>query len=119
LPPLIFKSLIDNAIPNKDETLLVWLVLAAAALTLGQTAIGLVNRWLASLIGEGLIYDLRTRLYDHVQGMPLAFFTRTQTGSLLSRLSSDVLGAQQAVGTVATVFSDTLTLVVTLSLMFS
>ena len=119
LPPKVFQALIDKAIPRHDHRLLGLLVLAAATLTLGQTAIGILNRWLASLIGEGLIYDLRTRLYDHVQGMPLAFFTRTQTGSLLSRLSSDVLGAQQAVGTVATVFSDVFTLVVTLSFMWA
>jgi ATP-binding cassette subfamily B protein len=79
--------------------------------------IGLVNRWFSSRIGEGLIYDLRTALYEHVQRMPIAFFTRTQTGSLLSRLSNDVLGAQQAVGTMATVLSDIFTLVVTLGVM--
>jgi ATP-binding cassette subfamily B protein len=117
LPPLVFKALIDRAILRKNHSLLAWLVAAAAALAFGQTAIGLINRWLSSRIGEGLIYDLRTKLYEHVQGMPLAFFTRTQTGSLLSRLSNDVLGAQQAVGTVATVFSDLLTLVVTLGIM--
>src|SRR5437763_5352314 len=119
LPPLVFKALIDRAIPHHDHRLLYLLVAAAAGLTLSQTAIGLVNRWFSSRIGEGVIFDLRTALYEHVQGMPIAFFTRTQTGSLLSRLSSDVLGAQQAVGTVATVLGDVLTLVVTLSLMFS
>ena len=85
LPPLVFKALIDKAIPQKDHRLLTLLVAAAAALTLTQTAIGLINRWFASRIGEGLIYDLRTVLYEHVQRMPIAFFTRTQTGSLLSR----------------------------------
>jgi ATP-binding cassette subfamily B protein len=117
LPPLVFKALIDRAIIPRNHTLLGWLIVAAAALTIAQTVVGLVNRWLSSRIGEGLIYDLRTKLYEHVQGMPLAFFTRTQTGSLLSRLSNDVLGAQQAVGTVATVFSDVLTLLVTLAIM--
>ena len=67
------------------------------ALALTMTGISLVNRWLGSRIGEGLIYDLRTALYDHVQRMPIAFFTRTQTGSLMSRLTSDVLDAQNAV----------------------
>src|SRR3954468_18741766 len=118
LPPLIFKTLIDKAIPNHDHRLLTILVVLAAFLTLSQTAIGLVNRWFSSRIGEGLIYDLRTALYEHVQRMPIAFFTRTQTGSLLSRLSSDVLGAQQAIGTVATVLSDIFTLVLTLGVMF-
>src|SRR5437764_272494 len=117
LPPLIFKQLIDKAIPQKDHQLLILLVGAAAALTLTQTLIGLVNRWFSSRIGEGLIYDLRTELYDHVQRMPIAFFTRTQTGSLLSRLSNDVLGAQQAIGTVASVLSDVFTLIITLGVM--
>ena len=76
-----------------------------------------MNRWLGSTIGEGLIYDLRVALYDHVQRMPIAFFTRTQTGSLMSRLSNDVLGAQQTVGTAASATSDLFTLVFTLAAM--
>ncbi len=86
-------------------------------LALAGTAISLVNRWFASRIGEGLIYDLRTALYDHVQRMPIAFFTRTQTGSLMSRLTNDVLDAQNAVGTVASVLSDIFTLIATLTAM--
>ena len=70
------------------------------------------------MIGEGIIYDLRVQLYDHVQRMPVAFFTRTQTGSLMSRLTSDVLDAQNAVGTAASVVSDVMTLVATLVPMF-
>src|SRR5205823_14627797 len=111
------KQLIDRAIPRHDHALLYLLVGAAAALTLGQTAIGLVNRWLASRIGEGIIFDLRTALFEHVQRMPIAFFTRTQTGSLLSRLGNDVLGAQGAIGTIASVLSDIFTLIVTLGVM--
>src|SRR6202008_1981578 len=95
-------------------------VLAAAmvGLALATTALSLVNRWFASWIGEGIIYDLRVQLYDHVQRMPVAFFTRTQTGSLMSRLTNDVLDAQNAVGTAASVASDLLTLVATLVPMF-
>ena len=70
------------------------------------------------MIGEGIIYDLRVKLYTHVQRMPVAFFTRTQTGSLMSRLTSDVLDAQNAVSTAASVVSDILTLVATLIPMF-
>src|SRR3954469_24021830 len=117
LPPLVLKQLIDKAIPEKNHTLLYVLVAIAAALALTQTMIGLVNRWLSARIGEGLIFDLRVKLFEHVQRMPIAFFTRTQTGSLLSRLSNDVLGAQQAVGTIASVLSDVFTLVVTLGVM--
>ena len=82
-----------------------------------MTGLGLLNRWLGSRIGEGLIYDLRVALFGHVQRMPLAFFTHTQTGSLLSRLSNDVLGAQQAVGTLSTVTSDLFILATTLTAM--
>ena len=117
IPPLIFKQLIDRAIPQKNHTLLYVLVGVAAALALGQTIIGLINRWLSARIGEGLIFDMRVELFEHVQRMPIAFFTRTQTGSLLSRLSNDVLGAQQTVGTVASAISNVLTLAVTLGLM--
>jgi ATP-binding cassette, subfamily B, bacterial len=121
LPPLIFKALIDNALPpgHRDPGLVNHLFVAAVALAIGITGLNLVNRWLGSRIGEGLIYDLRVALYDHVQRMPIPFFTRTQTGSLTSRLSSDVLGAQQTVGTTARVTSDLFTLVFTLSAMFA
>ena len=88
---------------------------AWSALALGTTALSLLNRWFASVIGEGIIYDLRVALFDHVQRMPIAFFTRTQTGSLMSRLTNDVLDAQNAVGTVASVVSDVMTLVATLA----
>jgi ATP-binding cassette subfamily B protein len=116
-PPLIFRALIDQAIPHKDERLVVSLFLAAIGLAVGQTVLSLVNRWYASYIGEGLICDLRTDLYEHVQRMPVDFFTRTQTGSLLSRMSNDVLGAQQTVGTLATVLSDVLGLLTILAAM--
>ncbi len=70
-------------------------------------------RWFSARIGEGLIYDLRTRVFAHVQRMPIAFFTRTQTGSLISRLNSDVIGAQQAItSTLSSVVSNVVSLVV-------
>ena len=89
------------------------------AFAIATTVLSLINRWLGSIIGEGIIYDLRTALYDHVQRMPVAFFTRTQTGSLMSRLTSDVMDAQNAVSTVASVVSDLMTLVSTLAFMFA
>ncbi len=121
LPPLVFKALIDNALPpgHRDPGLVNWLFVAAVALAVVTTGLNLVNRWLGSRIGEGLIYDLRVALYDHVQRMPIAFFTRTQTGSLMSRLSSDVLGAQQTVATAARATSDLFTLVFTLAAMLA
>jgi ATP-binding cassette, subfamily B, bacterial len=118
LPPLVLKALVDRAVAGRLTTGGVnLLVLAAVAIALAMTGLGLLNRWLGSRIGEGLIYDLRVALFRHVQRMPLAFFTYTQTGSLLSRLSNDVLGAQQAVGTLSAVTSDVFTLATTLTAM--
>ncbi|HVW32520.1 MAG TPA: ABC transporter ATP-binding protein, partial [Acidimicrobiia bacterium] len=118
LPALVLKELVDRAVAHRLTTGGVnFLVVAAVAIALTMTGLGLLNRWLSSRIGEGLIYDLRVALFEHVQRMPVAFFTYTQTGSLLSRLSGDVLGAQQAVGTLSTVVSDLFTLVTTLSAM--
>ena len=118
LPPLVLKALVDRAVAHRLSTGGVdLLVLAAVAIALAMTGLGLLNRWLGSRIGEGLIYDLRVALFRHVQRMPVAFFTYTQTGSLLSRLSNDVLGAQQAVGTLSTVTSDLFTLATTLTAM--
>ena len=118
LPPLVLKSLVDHAEARTlNAGTLNVLVAAAVGVALATTALGLLNRWLGSRIGEGLIYDLRVALYEHVQRMPIAFFTHTQTGSLLSRLSNDVLGAQQVVGTLTKVTSDVFTLVSTLTAM--
>ena len=114
LPPLVFKALIDDAIPSRSLAQVNVLVALAVGLALGETALRLLNRWFGARIGEGLIYDLRMALYDHVQRMPLAFFTRTQTGSLMSRMSSDVIGAQGTVNTLATVTSNLFLLSATL-----
>ena len=121
LPPLLFKALIDNALPpgHRDPALVNRLFVAAVALAVAITGLNLVNRWLGSAIGEGLIYDLRTALYDHVQRMPIAFFSRTQTGALMSRLSNDVLGAQQTVQTAASAASDLFALLFTLAAMLA
>jgi ATP-binding cassette subfamily B protein len=116
-PPLVFKKLIDSAIPRGDIGLVNLLVVAAVGLALGETALRLVNRYFSARIGEGLIYDLRTALYDHVQRMPIAFFTRAQTGQLLSRMSNDVVGAQGTVTTLTTVTNDIFLLVATVSTM--
>ena len=118
LPPLLIRDLLDHGIGGKDLHLVDVLAAGMVGLALAQTALSLVNRWFGSVIGEGIIYDLRVQLYDHVQRMPVAFFTRTQTGSLMSRLTNDVLDAQNAVGTAASVLSDLFTLVATLVPMF-
>jgi len=118
IPPLLVRSLIDHAIPSHSLRQVDLLAAAMVGVALATTALSLLNRWFGSVIGEGIIYDLRVQLYDHVQSMPVAFFTRTQTGALMSRLTNDVLDAQNAVGTAASVLSDVMTLAATLLPMF-
>ena len=114
LPPLVFKRLIDDALPHKDLGLVNLLVAAAVGLALAETALRFAQRWLAVKIGEGLILDLRTALFDHVQHMSMGFFTRVQTGAVLTRLSSDVVGAQGTVTTLTTLASNVLLVTATL-----
>ena len=117
-PPLLFRRIIDEAIPTGDRGLVALLGLATVLVALASTGLDLVQRWYSSAIGEGLIFDLRVSLYDHVQRMPLAFFTRTQTGSLISRMNNDVIGAQRALtGTLGQVVFNLFTLVSTLVVM--
>ena len=111
LPPLLIREVFDVAIVDKDGGYLNTLFIIMAAAAIGEAGLGLVERYLSSRIGEGLIFDLRVRLFDHVQRMPLAFFTRTQTGTLISRLNNDVIGAQRAfTGTLGTVVGNVITL---------
>jgi ATP-binding cassette, subfamily B, bacterial len=94
--PLLLKELIDQGITPGDRGVVVRLSLIVAGLAVADAALTLVQRWYSARIGEGLIYDLRTEVFSHVLRQPIAFFTRAQTGALVSRLNSDVLGAQQA-----------------------
>lgn len=120
VPPLILRSVIDTAIPDKDRQLVALLAGAAVFLALFNAVLSLIQRYYSARIGEGLIFDMRTALFDHVQHQPLSFFTRTQTGSLMSRMNNDVIGAQQAVtNTLGTVFSNVVGVVVTLAFMFA
>ncbi len=117
--PLLLRSIIDNGILKRDTTLVLVLAGAAVALALLDAGFGVASRWYSSRIGEGLIYDLRTQVFKHVQDQPVAFFTRTQTGNLVSRLNSDVVGAQQAItGTLASVVSNVIQLILVLTTMF-
>ena len=96
LNPLILRSLIDKGIIGKDQTLVVQLALLAAVLAVADAGLSIVERRISAAIGEGLIYDMRSKVFRHIQSMPIAFFSRTQTGALISRLNNDVIGAQQA-----------------------
>jgi ATP-binding cassette, subfamily B, bacterial len=114
-PPLLFRQIIDNGVLKGDRRLLITLAIIVAALAIVQAALGVVQRWCSAKIGEGLIFDMRTQVFDHVVQMPVSFFTRTQTGKLVSRLNSDVIGAQQAfTSTLSTVLSNIISLVLVL-----
>jgi ATP-binding cassette subfamily B protein len=120
IPPLLIRAVIDQAIPQEDVGLLVWLFAAMFGVALVIAAISMVERWLSSSIGEELILDLRTMLYGHVQRMPLAFFTRTQTGALITRLNNDVIGAQRALtGTLGGIVDNLIGVTVTLTVMLA
>lgn len=110
--PLLLKQIVDVGVIPGDRRVVVHLSLIVAALALASGVLSLWERWMSSRIGEGLIYDLRSEVFGHVQRQPIAFFTRTQTGALVSRLNSDVLGAQQAfTSTLASVVSNVVTLI--------
>ena len=117
--PLLLRDIIDHGILGRNEQLVILLACAVAAVAIFDAVLGFVIRWFSARIGEGLIYDLRTQVFDHVQRQPIAFFTRAQTGSLVSRLDGDVVGAQQAItSTLSGVLSNLLSLVVILITLF-
>ena len=117
-PPLLFKEIIDRGVLGGDASLVVRLALVVVAVALLEAVLGLVQRWCSATIGEGLIFDLRTKVFQHVLRMPIAFFTRAQTGKLVSRLNTDVIGAQQAfTSTLSTVVSNVIGLILVLAAM--
>jgi ATP-binding cassette, subfamily B, bacterial len=117
--PLLLRQIIDQGILRRDNQLVIVIAIVVAAVAIFDAALGFVIRWFSARIGEGLIYDLRTQVFDHVQRQPIAFFTRAQTGSLVSRLDGDVVGAQQAItSTLSGVISNLISLVVLLAALF-
>ncbi|NKZ04060.1 ABC transporter ATP-binding protein [Actinomadura latina] len=113
--PLLLKSIIDSGIVPARPDIVVWLAVAVAGLALVEAVLGLAQRWYSARIGEGLIYDLRSQVFAHVQRQPVAFFMRAQTGSLVSRLNNDVIGAQRALTTtLSSVVSNVISLVLVL-----
>lgn len=117
-PPLLIRRIIDDALPQQDSDALALLAGLMVLAAFGDAALGLLGRWYSSRIGEGLIFDLRVALFDHVQRMPVAFFTRTQTGALVSRMNNDVIGAQRAVtDTMGSIVSNVIVLGTTLAAM--
>ena len=117
--PLLLRELIDRGILTKNAGLVLTLAGIVAGVAIFDALIGFVIRWFSARVGEGLIYDLRTQVFDHVQRQPIAFFTRAQTGSLVSRLDGDVVGAQQAItSTLSGVVSNVISLVLILITLF-
>src|SRR5215469_8854753 len=117
--PLILRDIINNGILKHDSELIVTLALLVAGLAIVDAGLSLGQRYVSAKIGEGLIYDMRTQVFDHVQRMPIAFFTRTQTGALVTRLNNDVLGAQEAFTDVlSTVIGNLISVSIILVVMF-
>ncbi|HEY0902717.1 MAG TPA: ABC transporter transmembrane domain-containing protein, partial [Marmoricola sp.] len=111
--PLLAKHIIDDGIRGNDPGLITVLAIAMGVTALVSAVLAVAVGWLSSRIGEGLIYDLRTQVFGHVQRQSLAFFTRTQTGALVSRLNNDVIGAQRAfTSTLSTTVASTISVIV-------
>ncbi|PVZ56316.1 ABC transporter ATP-binding protein [Arthrobacter sp. H-02-3] len=118
--PVLAGQVVDEIIAHADAGTVIWLAVLIAIVAVAEAGIGLVTRWMSSTIGEGVIVDLRTKVFDHVQKMPIAFFTRTRTGALVSRLNNDVIGAQSAfAGTLSGVVSNVVALALTLAVMLN
>ncbi|AZM56948.1 ABC transporter [Streptomyces sp. WAC 01529] len=118
--PVLAGKVVNAIVSGADSATVVRYALLIAAIALAEAGIGLLSRWLSANLGEGLILDLRTAVFDHVQRMPVAFFTRTRTGALVSRLNNDVIGAQRAFSnTLSGVVGNIVTLLLTLVVMLT
>ena len=118
--PVLAGRVVNAIVTGKEAGTVTRLAVLIAVIAVAEAGLGLVGRWLSANLGEGLILDLRTAVFDHVQRMPIAFFTRTRTGALVSRLNNDVIGAQRAFSnTLSGVVSNVVTLLLTLGVMLS
>ncbi len=118
VPPLLIRDLLDRAIPDENLGRVTVLGLLMVAVPLVNGVLGVLQRWVSSRAGEGIIFDLRRQLFAHLQGMSMRFFTNTRTGELMSRLNNDVVGAQQAItGTLVTIVSNIFVVTLTLAIM--
>ncbi|MEU1815967.1 ABC transporter ATP-binding protein [Streptomyces roseifaciens] len=118
--PILAGRVVGAIVKGGDSGTVTRLALLIAVIAVAEAGLGMLTRWLSATLGEGLILDLRTAVFDHVQRMPVAFFTRTRTGALVSRLNNDVIGAQRAFSnTLSGVVSNTVTLLLTLGVMLS
>ena len=116
--PLLLRRLVDEGVIPGNSSLVTRLALLVGLIAVGDALVNMIGRWFSARIGEGLIFDLRTQVFQHIQRQSIAFFTRTQTGALISRINSDVIGAQQAfTTTLSGVISNLLSLVLVIGTM--
>ncbi len=120
IPPLLFRDLIDNVLPNRDLRRLNVLAVGLIGIPLLSGVLSVVQRYFSARVGEGIIFDLRQQMYEHLQRMSLRFFTHTKSGDIVSRFNNDVVGAQTAItGTLPNIVTNTITLATTLGVMLS
>ena len=120
ITPILAGRVVDEIVAGSAVKTIIWLAVVIAIVAVLDAFVSVVVRWCSARLGEGVIYDLRTKVFDHVQKMPIAFFARTQTGALISRLNNDVIGAQAAfAGTLSGLVSNTVALVLTAGVMLS
>ncbi|MEV7044641.1 ABC transporter ATP-binding protein [Amycolatopsis sp. NPDC051061] len=118
--PVLAGKVVDAIVGGRDLPLVVWLAVVIGLLAVADAGFGLVERWQSARIGEGIIYDLRRAVFEHVQRMPIAFFTRTRTGALVSRLNNDVIGAQRTfTATLSGLVTNTIQLALSLAVMLT
>ncbi|MCR6482753.1 ABC transporter ATP-binding protein/permease [Amycolatopsis sp. OK19-0408] len=118
--PVLAGKVVDAIVGGRDLPLVIWLAVVIALLAVADAGFGLIERWQSARIGEGIIYDLRRAVFEHVQRMPIAFFTRTRTGALVSRLNNDVIGAQRTfTATLSGLVTNTIQLALSLAVMLT
>ncbi|MBI5106665.1 MAG: ABC transporter ATP-binding protein, partial [Solirubrobacterales bacterium] len=118
--PFLLREVLDVAIPEGDTTLLTWLVAGMIAISIATGALGVAQTWLSNVVGQRVMHDLRAQVYSHLQRMSLAFFTRTRTGEVQSRISNDIGGVQNIVTSTATsIVSNVTTVIATTAAMFA
>lgn len=120
VPPLLYRDLFDTVLPTGDVRRLNWLALGMVGIPLLTGLLGVAQRYFSARVGEGIIFDLRQQMFEHLQRMPLRFFTHTKAGDIISRFSNDVVGAQNAItGTIPNIITNIVILISTLAIMFS
>ena len=120
IPPLLYRDLFDTVLPNQDRTRLGWLALGMIGIPIASNLIGVAERYFSAKMGEGIIFDLRQQMYEHLQMMSLRFFTHTKSGEIISRFNNDVVGAQSAItGTLPSIITNSITVVTTMGVMLT